>query len=145
MKKNSIVFIDTSAWCSIVDGNDPRHNEAVAYFSLLLNSGARLVTSSLVIDDVASEMKSRLSTDAVRRFLGIIDESVFTVNLRVDWASRRIRRSVLDHFLKSDESGLSLRHFYIAESLKRKRADILFSFDSGLKKFDIPVMPQNTP
>lgn len=144
MKKNSIVFIDTSAWCALADKRDPNHDAARAYFSLLLQNGARMISSSLAIDEAASEMKARLGGDVVQRFLSIIDESVLTVNLKVDWASRRVRRSVLEHFLKNTDDNLRLRHFYIAESLKRKRVDILFSFDDLLKKFDIPLMPQHT-
>ncbi len=143
MKKNSVVFIDSSAWCAIVDGNDTNHIQARDYFSNLLQGGVRLVTCALAVDKAVDRLKMRRGPEDVRRFLNVINESVLTVHLKVDWASRRVRRMVLESFLKNTDGSLTLHYFYIAESLKRKKADILFSFDPEMKKFDVPVMPQH--
>lgn len=142
MKKNSVVFVDTSAWIAILDEKNSNYASARTYFEKLLELNTRLVTNSLVIDDTILFLKHNYSNDFAKRFLDIIDESAMSINLRVDWISRRVRRNTLNSFLKSSNKTLEVKHFYIHESLKRKKVDIVFSYDRSLKFFDFPVMPQ---
>ena len=143
MKKNSIVFIDRTAWIAILDENNPNYGLSRTYFENLLGQNVRLVTNNYCIDETVSMLKSTFEKDLAKKFLLIIDESVLSINLRIDWISRRVRRNALDNFLKSPNPDLTLKHFYIYESLKRKRVDFIFSYDTNLKSFDFPVMPQN--
>lgn len=142
MKRNSTVFIDVSAWLAIVDAKNVHSEIAREYFTHLLSQSARPVTNNVVVDEVLQELKTKNDSQAAKRFLSVLDESALSVNLRVDWISRRIRRIALDNFFKSKNENLKIRHFYINESLKRKKADLIFSFDENLKYFDFPVMPQ---
>jgi len=142
MKKNSVVFIDTSAWVAVINQKDDNYKSARKYFEKLLELNSRLVTNSLIIDDTLLYLKSNFGNTFAKQFLSVIDESSMSVNLRVDWISRRIRRNALDGFLKSSNNDLQIKHFYIYESIKRKKVDIVFSYDKRLKHFDFPVMPQ---
>ena len=142
MKKNSIVFVDSSAWIAILDERNANYSSAREYFEKLLELSTRLVTNSLVIDDTLLFLKQNYSNEFAKNFLDIIDESAMSINLRVDWLSRRVRRNTLNNFLKSSNKNLQTRHFYIHETLKRKKVDIVFSYDQSLKYFDFPVMPQ---
>ena len=144
MKKNSIVFIDTSAWIAILDDKKSNHSEARIYFDRLLAQSSRIVTNNFIVDETIALLKGKFSSDFAKQFLAIINESVLSVTLRVDWISRRNRRIALDNFFKTSNVNLSLKHFYIYESLKRKKVDFVFSYDEHLKHFDIPVMPQNS-
>lgn len=143
MKRNSVVFIDATAWLAILDENNINYNIAREFYEKLLDQNSRLVTSSVVIDETLSALKSNFGNEFAQKFLEIIDESVLSINLKVDWISRRIRRNALNNFLKSSSGDLQLRHYYINESLKRKKVDIVFSYDQNLKSFDFPVMPQH--
>lgn len=136
-------FIDTSAWIAIIDKNDPRHRQAREYFEQLLEKNTKLITNNIVIDRAAESLKSRLGAGQARQFTNIIDDSILTINLRLDWISRRIRKLGLNQFLKSNDSDLGLHHFYIQETLKRKHADVVFTFDTALKKFSLPLMPHD--
>ncbi len=135
-------FIDSSAWVAIVDPGAPNHKRATSYFTHLLESDAKLVTNNIVVDEALDQLKQRFDADLVTRFMKIIDESMLTINLRMDWISRRIRRAALNNFLRSNNKDLTLRYFYIKETLKRKKVDIIFSFDRTLEEFNIPVLPQ---
>ncbi len=135
-------FIDSSAWVAIVDPGAPNHQKATSYFTHLLESDAKLVTNNIVVDEALDQLKQRFDADFVTRFMKIIDESMLTINLRMDWISRRIRRAALNNFLRSNNKDLTLRYFYIKETLKRKKVDIIFSFDRTLEEFNIPVLPQ---
>jgi len=142
MKKNSVVFVDSSGWIAILDEKNTNYLSARKYFEKLLELNTRLVTNSIVVDETLLFLKQNYENDFAKKFLDIIDESAMSINLRVDWISRRVRRNSLNSFLKSSNKTLQVRHFYIYESLKRKKVDIVFSYDQSLKYFDFPVMPQ---
>ncbi len=135
-------FIDTSAWLAIVDKNDPQHEMATAYFRNLIENDAKIITNNIIIDETVNHIKVNLGNDLARRFLSIIEESILTINLRSDWISRRVRKNGLNFCLKSNDKELELRHYFIRETLKRKRVDIVFSFDRKLKSFGLPLVPQ---
>lgn len=137
-------FIDSSAWVAIVRDTHPNHVIAKEYFQQLLEEDAKLVTNNVAIDQTLSHLKYEKDNELARQFLTIIDESVLTINLRMDWISRRVRRSALNQFLKSSDKQLTLSHFFVNETLKRKRVDIIFSFDQALRKFGLPLMPQTS-
>jgi len=143
MKRNSIIFIDSTAWLAILDENNINYKLAREFYEKLLDQNSKLVTNSSVIDETLSALKMNFGNDFAQKFLEIVDESVLTINLKVDWISRRIRRNALNTFLKSSTADLQLRHYYINESIKRKKVDIVFSYDQDLKSFDFPVMPQH--
>ncbi len=135
-------FIDSSAWTAIVDNENPNHDAAQKYFEHLLEINAKLISNNVEIDEAVVRLKNKQGAKAASRFLAIIDEAVLTIHLKIDWISRRLRRSGLNQYLNCKEPGISLRQFFIYESLSHKHAEILFSFDSDLKYFNIPIMPQ---
>ena len=135
-------FIDGSAWIAITDQSNDNHENAKEYFKSLLENNTKLVTNNIAIDEAITWLKENMSAQAARKFLDTLDESILTVNLRMDWIVRRVRRAGLNNYLKSKDADLSLKHFLIHESIKRKRVDILFSFDHKYRVFGIPLMPQ---
>lgn len=135
-------FIDGSAWIAITDQTNENHEQSKEYFRSLLEKNAKIVTNNIAIDDAIQWLKKNRSAEVARQFFNTIDESIITVNLRMDWISRRVRRAGINNFLKSKDINLDLKHFLIHESIKRKRVDVLFSFDQKFKVFGIPLMPQ---
>ena len=135
-------FIDGSAWIAITDQSNDNHENAKEYFKSLLENNTKLVTNNIAIDEAITWLRENMSAQAARKFLDTLDESILTVNLRMDWIVRRVRRAGLNNYLKSKDADLSLKHFLIHESIKRKRVDILFSFDHKYRIFGIPLMPQ---
>ncbi len=135
-------FIDTSAWLAIVDPNEANHQKARDFFEYLLERDAKLVTNNYVIDRVLEELKERFDIDFAADFMKIIEESIITINLRMDWISKRVRRAAISNFLRSGNKDLKLYHFYLKETIKRKKVDMIFSYDPNVFEFGIPVMPQ---
>ncbi len=135
-------FLDATAWIAISDAKNANHKAACEYFSQMLEENAKLVTNNVVIDQTLGFLKKKHGAEKTRQFLNIIDESVLTINLRMDWISRRVRRNAINQYLKSADADLELSHFIINESVKRKRVDIIFSFDPALRRFGFPLMPQ---
>jgi len=135
-------FIDSSAWVALVNKDDNNHAAAKAYFESLLENNAKIITNNIVLDEAIDTLSKTVSQQVARQFMQIVDESIITIHLRMDWISRRVRKQVLNQFLKTDEATLALRHYYILETIRRKSADIIFSFDQRLKVTGFPMMPQ---
>lgn len=137
-------FIDSSAWAALADNNDINHEAASEYFRKLLESNSKLVTNNTAVDHAILTIKDRLGPKTAQKFMAVIDESILTVNLRSDWISRRIRRNALNLYLKSTNPDIILQHYYIIETIKRKKVDIVFTFDQNLNILGLPLMPQKS-
>ena len=135
-------FIDASAWVAIIDPNEANHQKARDFFEYLLERDAKLVTNNYVIDQVLDVLKERFDINLVTEFMRIIEESILTINLRMDWISKRVRRAAVNNFLRSSNKDLKLSHFYLKETIKRKKVDMIFSYDRNVFEFGIPVVPQ---
>jgi len=137
-------YIDASAWQAILNKNDVHHEAAAEYFRELLENNSKLVTNNRAVDEALVAIKQEVGADFAQKFLNIIDESVLTVNLRTDWISRRLRRNALHQFVKNTDPAVTLEHLYIFETVKRKKVDILFSFDKNLQFLGLPLMPKES-
>jgi len=136
-------FIDASAWEAIVDAHHEHHNEAAYYFRELLENNAKIVSNNIAIDNALRQINRTLGLKAARDFWKIIDESILTINLRMDWISRRVRRNAIGHYLKKTNDELQLEHYFLLETVKRKKVDIIFSFDKNVRHLGLPIMPQS--
>ncbi len=136
-------FIDASAWIAIIDKRNGNHQQARQYFEQLLENNIKIVTNNTAIDEAVNQLKKHVGSEDAKIFSKVIDESILTVKLRMDWISRRIRKNGIIQYIKSTDPDLELRHFFIYETIKRKKVDIIFSFDNKLKSFGFPLMPQD--
>ena len=139
----STCFLDASAWLALMDKEDTRHRRAARYFKELLETKSRLVTNNVEIDKSLIAIKNKAGVQAALDFYSIIDESILTLNLKMDWISRRLRRDALNLYLKSTHQERNLGHYFVFESVKRKKVDTLFTFDLQLRFLGLPIMPQD--
>jgi len=142
MMKITTCFVDASAWIALCDKSDPHHQDAQNYMRKLLESNTRFVTNNLAVDEALEVIKRKLGNHEAQRFSTIIDESILTINLRMDWISRRLRKNAIHQFLRSKKEDLQPRHFMIHETIKRKKVDSIFTFDSTLTHFGTPTVPK---
>ena len=126
-------FIDTSAWIAIVDKDNPNHQKSSEYLEQILQKNAKIITNNVVLDETIDSIKITSGRKLAEDFSTVVDESILTINLRMDWVSRRMRRNALVNYLKSSSKELKLRHFFIIETIKKKKIDIIFSFDPAWK------------
>ena len=136
------VFIESSAWCALIHARHPFHNQAKDYFQQILESRARLYSNIQEINSALSFIKKECGLEIAVEFSKLIEDAVLSTNLRLSWPTRRLRRSSLKLFFSIKESSVDIRHCYIFEEVRKKKINIIFSFDEALKTFAIPLMPQ---
>jgi predicted nucleic acid-binding protein len=135
------VFIDSSAWYALLDIKNHNHEAAKDYFLNLLESRARLYSAITEINQAIFLIKKECGLAAAIEFTKVIDEAALTTNLHISWLTRRLRRNSLKHFFSFKETEIELRHCIIFEEIRKKKINIIFSFDSSIKIFGVPLMP----
>jgi predicted nucleic acid-binding protein len=136
------VFIDSSGWYALVQKDHEHHEEAKEYFQQILDSRTRLYTNITEITIAISKIKRNCGLILATDFSKLIDQSVLSTNLNVSWLTRRLHRAAVKQFFSIKDSNIEIRHCQIFEEVKKKKINIIFSFDDALKSFGIPLMPQ---
>jgi len=136
------VFIDSTGWYALVQRDHEHHEEAKEYFQQNLDSRTRLYTNITEITSAISKIKQNCGLSLATDFSKLIDQSVLSTNLNVSWITRRLHRAALKQFFSIKDQNIEIRHCLIFEEVKKKKINIIFSFDDSLKSFGIPLMPQ---
>jgi predicted nucleic acid-binding protein len=136
------VFIDSSGWYALINSQHLNHDLAKEYFQKLLTANAKLYTNIQEVNAAISEIKQNCGLNAAMEFSRIIDEANLSSNLYVSWFTRRLRRSSLKQYFSIKDQEISLRHCVIFEDVRKKKVNVIFSFDDTLRKFGTPLMPQ---
>jgi predicted nucleic acid-binding protein len=136
------VFIDATGWYALVNSGHEYHESAKEYYQQLLDSRSKLYTNINEVTRAISKIKLECGLNIATEFSKIIDQSSLTANLNVSWVTRRVYRSALRQFFSIKQAEIEIRHCYIFEDVRKKKINLIFSFDSALKYFGIPLMPQ---
>jgi len=136
------VFIDSTGWYALVQKEHKHHEAAKEYFQQILDTRIRLYTNITEITSAISKIKQNCGLSVATDFSKLIDQSVLSTNLNVSWLTRRQHRSTLKQFFSIKDTDIEIRHCAIFEEVKKKKINIIFSFDDTLKSFGIPLMPQ---
>lgn len=136
------VFIDSTGWYALVQKEDQNHEAAKEYFQQILDTRYRLYTNITEITSAISRIKRNCGLSVATDFSKLIDQSVLSTNLNISWLTRRLHRTALKQFFSIKDVNIEIRHCLIFEEVKKKKINIIFSFDDTLKSFGIPLMPQ---
>jgi predicted nucleic acid-binding protein len=136
------VFIDASGWQALIKNDHENHESAREYFQQLLDSRARLYTNITEITIAISRIKNQCGLGLATEFSRTIDQAVLSSDLNVSWMTRRMQRAALRQFFSIKEIHIEIRHCMIFEEVRKKKINLIFSFDMTLQTFGIPLMPQ---
>jgi predicted nucleic acid-binding protein len=136
------IFIDSTGWYALVQAEHEHHEAAKEYFQQILDSRIHLYTNITEITSAISKIKLNCGLSVATDFSKLIDQSVLSTNLNVSWLTRRHHRAALKQFFSIRDTQIEIRHCLIFEEVKKKKINIIFSFDDALKSFGIPLMPQ---
>ena len=92
------VFIDSSGWNAIVNSEAENHGKAREYFQNLLDSGTKIYTNILEVNDAINQLKKDCGPVLAQDFSKIIEEAVLKTNINMIWFTRRLQRNSLKQF-----------------------------------------------
>jgi uncharacterized protein len=119
------VFVDTSAFMAVLDGDDARHEAAHAIWDELLDSGELLVCTSYVIVETFSLAQRRIGLAAAREFRDAICPALD----EVEWVDETTHERGVAAVFGAGRRQLSLVDCVSFEVMRRRGLRRVFCFD----------------
>ncbi len=130
------VFVDTSAFYAILDGDDANHAKSARTWQGLMQSDEGVVTTNYVLVETFALLQSRLGFAAVRAF----QEDIIPV-LDVEFVTADVHRLGIAALLTSSRRNLSLVDCVSFEVIRELGVRAAFTFDTHFRQQGFSVTP----
>lgn len=134
------VFVDTSAFYSLLVVSDSDHAAATETLERLRHEDAELVTSSYVVQETVTLLHRRWGIAAVRDWRGRIEPS-----LRIVWIDEALHRAAMIALVASEAKRVSLTDWSSFEVIRREGIDRAFAFDRDFHGRGFETIPSAPP
>ena len=118
------IFIDTSAFLTILDADDPNNPAAVSVWSEKINTEEQMITTNYVVVETVSVLHRRHGISAVRLF---VDDMLPVVY--VEWIGMETHTTALKSVLAGSRSGPSLVDCVSFEVIDKLNIDEVLAYD----------------
>ena len=118
------VYIDTSAFLTILDADDPNHEAARAAWAELVERGEALITCNYVVVETASLLHARVGVDAVRW----LQDDILAV-VEVEWVDKPTHASAMSAVISGSRRGPSLVDCAGFEIIRSHSLTDVFAYD----------------
>lgn len=135
------VFVDSGAWIALLNGREGLHATAVTTYSGLVGDGARLVTSSDVIDETATRLRYDAGLPAALDFRDAVTKAEKTRQLRVLPVDAAVQQKAFALWEKFPRVTLSLTDATSAVLARSLNIDTVFGFDRGFRALGFALVP----
>lgn len=130
------VFVDTSAFLSILDADDDHHEKARKTWIELVSSGANLVSTNYALVEAFALVQNRLGTKAVAAF---VDDILPIVN--IEWIDEDIHKIAVAALRTVSRRGPSFVDCVSFETMRKNGLKTAFTFDSHFLEQDFKCIP----
>ena len=131
------VFIDTSAFYSILDRDDVNHASAADTWLRLLRDEHALLTTNYVLLETCALLQSRLGIPALRAF----HQDVVPL-LQIDWVSEGRHNSGVEAALAASRKRLSLVDCIAFQTMRENGVQTAFCFDRHFLEQGFAILPR---
>lgn len=118
------VFVDTSAFLAILDGQDKNAAAAQILWTRLVEGDEVVVTSSYALVESFALIQNRMGLSAVRDF-----QDKIVPMLDIEWVGLSLHQAGLSAMLTANRRQLSLVDCVSFETCRRNGIDTVFAFD----------------
>jgi predicted nucleic acid-binding protein len=128
------VYVDTSAYFSLLDRADKNHQAASRVWERLVTSNADLITGNYVLVETVALLQSRLGLEAVSDF-----QSNIVPLIEVIWIDIDVHHAAVAAHLTANRRRLSLVDCVSFEICRELSIDAVFAFDKHFHEqgFDV--------
>ena len=131
-----MIFVDTSAFYALVDGDDAEHYRALRLWEGKPPAERGLVSTNYVVIESMALLQSRLGMPAVRGFCDAILPLV-----RIEWIDEVVHAQAMSAFIAADRRGLSLVDLASFETMRRLGIRSAFTFDRHFRQHGFEIVP----
>lgn len=132
------VYVDTSAFYSLLVHADADHIRARAILERLRDEDARLVANSFVILETVSLLQRRWGIEAVRDW-----ERGMEPLVEVEWVKIETYRRAMAALLASADRHISLTDWSSFETIRQARIERVFAFDRHFRNRGFALLPED--
>lgn len=132
-----IIFVDTSAFYTLLDADDANHARAKTAWAQCLDPSARLSSSNYVLLETMALIQHRLGMVAVRRF----HEEVVPL-LHVHWINSDLHAVAVSAVLAAGRRNLSLVDCASFEVMRQLNIRTVFAFDPHFAEQGFACLPE---
>jgi predicted nucleic acid-binding protein len=131
-----VIFIDSSAFYSILDIDDKNHSKGRGFWDDLLKTDEVLFTTNYVLIETTALVQRRIGLAAVR---ALHDE--FAPALRIEWISEEDHSRGVDAALIAGRRKLSVIDCISFRCIRRHHSSSVFTFDDHFREQGFTVVP----
>lgn len=129
------VFVDTSAFVSLKDNNDPNHNKAQKAAQKLAGLNARLYTSSDVIGETLTVISRKLGKQSAFDFY----EGYIKSGFKEIFIDNKLQEKSRKTFFKVKSKNISFIDCTSIIAMKNQNIETIFAFDQDFKKLKVSL------
>lgn len=130
------VFIDTSAFLSILDADDKYHKKAEQPWAELISSEDTLFCNNYILVETFALVQNRLGMEALRTFN---DDILPVVN--IDWIEKSTHKAGVSALLAASRKRLSMVDCVSFETMRRLEIKKVFTFDPHFTEQGFQCIP----
>lgn len=130
------IFIDTSAFLSVLDKGDAGHAKAAPAWKDILAADAELVTTNYVVVETCALVQNRLGLGALRVF----NEDIVPV-LQIQWVDKAVHQAAVGTLLAVARKNLSLVDCVSFETMRLLGIASAFTLDKHFKEQGFRCLP----
>jgi len=131
-----MIFVDTSAFYALLDGDDAGHSRALKVWEGKPPGEGDLATTNYVVLETMALLQSRLGMPAVRVFRDAILPLA-----RIEWIDEVVHAQAVAAFIAADRRGLSLVDLSSFETMRRLGIRSAFTFDRHFRQYGFQTVP----
>jgi predicted nucleic acid-binding protein len=132
------MFVDTSAFLAVLDGDDSHHKAAKSFWIKILEAGDVLVCHNYILVETSALISRRLGMEAVRVF----EQDVMPI-LKIIWITEEVHFAASGAQLVAGRSSLSLVDCVSFEVMRRTGVQKAFAFDRHFKDYGYELYPKS--
>ena len=137
-----IVFVDAGGWLSVLVEADRYHEAGSAYFRALIDSGAVVVTTDFVLDEVLTRLRYDVGHRSATEFLVLLHEAVAAGALSIRRITEDLWGEAEAIFLRYADARLSFTDCTSFALLRAQPADEVFGFDAHFEMMGHILQPK---
>lgn len=136
------IFVDTSAWISLIAAKEPHHEVVARAWRNLLDRGARAVTSSDVVTETITFLRYHAGYKTAVDFRGLMAQSVEEGRLTLVWVDQDLFERAWRIFRTFEDQELSMVDCTSFALCRREKIGTALTLDRHFQAAGLEVLPR---
>ena len=136
-----VVYVDSGAWIALLNGSERLHPRARAAYEALVEDGARLITSTDVLDESATRLRYDAGLKAGLAFRDAVARAEASRLLRVLPVDATLQQKGFALWEKHPQLVLSLTDATSAVLARGLSVKTVFGFDGDFRSLGFTLVP----